>query len=144
MITVITDIIETVNEIIAELKDIMPTEELPEAMEMSIDELEMDEGLDTETKAASLSAYLEALVDAVSPSNAEAASNNDIQQRTQHKRSEESIDNSCAAHEKTLSSLRLTRLKELAKEQGLDIRGRSKAVYINALVGKYRLALLNS
>ena len=139
--TTIADIIETITETIEALKAIVPAEELPEALQMSMKALEMDKGLDPEVKALAFSAYLQALVDAVAPSNAEV---DDTQQRMQRKHHEESIDNSCAAHERALSYYSLAKLKELAMEQGLDIKARSKAVYINALVGKYRLALLNA
>lgn len=71
-------------------------------------------------------------------------STNDIQQCMQRKREKEALENALYAHKRALSYYSLVELKELAKEQGLDIRGRSKAVYVNALVGKRRLALMNA
>jgi hypothetical protein len=62
----------------------------------------------------------------------------------QRKREKDAMENTLHAYKSALSYYSLIELKELAKEQGLDIRGRSKAIYVNALAGKRRLELMNA
>ncbi len=53
------------------------------------------------------------------------------------------IDDLADAYERQFEFDKLARLKALTIEQGLDVKGRSKKMYINALVAKYRLNLMN-
>lgn len=132
--------LQTINETIAELRAIIPAERFPEALQMSMKALEMDKGLDAETKAMAYSAYLQALANAVCPPQ----TTNEIRQCMQRQHGKEAMENALYMYERALSGYSFVELKELAKEQGLDIRGRSKAIYVNALVGKRRLAMVRN
>lgn len=102
----------------------------------------MDKGLDDATKALAYSAYLQALTDAMCPS--QTTNEIEIQQCMQRKREKEAMENALHMYERALSGYSFVELKELAKDKGLYVRGRSKARYVNALVGKRRLALMNA